>query len=223
VEILDLAYPPAPGSTLCSRQGPRASRSAWHNGTDWCAPVGTPIPAVAFGEVVLVELCGYTCPYGNRIVVQHADDLYSLYAHLEDGSVRVTEGSRVVPGQVIARMGDTTNLPHVIPHLHFELMRRGPRLAHTDYAARYDVLHVLAASGLVLDGTELAYGEPTEYYEPALVQAKSWSEADLSKYVPVVPGMDPFSGSSDALGWGMLLLGVGAFAVGVRSMLRGRR
>jgi hypothetical protein len=57
--------------------------------------------------------------YGNYIVVKHARSLYSCYAHLMHGSLRVRPGDTVEAGQVMAEVGQTGSSPS--PHLHFKI------------------------------------------------------------------------------------------------------
>jgi hypothetical protein len=54
-------------------------------------------------------------PEGNIVVIDIGGGRYVLYAHLKRGSARVDVGDTVVPGQVIALVGDsgTTDEPHV--------------------------------------------------------------------------------------------------------------
>lgn len=50
--------------------------------------------------------------YGNAVVIQHGgagQGLYSLYAHLKDGSVRVRPGQTIDGGAMLGLMGNTTN------------------------------------------------------------------------------------------------------------------
>lgn len=56
---------------------------------------------------------------GNFAVVR-GDRCVALYAHLRNGSVRVTKGETVVAGQVIGSVGNSGN--STMPHLHFQLM-----------------------------------------------------------------------------------------------------
>lgn len=55
--------------------------------------------------------------YGNLVVLQHAGDLLTVYAHNSELLVRT--GERVTAGQLIARVGQTGNASG--PHLHFEV------------------------------------------------------------------------------------------------------
>jgi murein DD-endopeptidase MepM/ murein hydrolase activator NlpD len=56
---------------------------------------------------------------GNSILVESADG-YVLYAHAQNGSIRVSVGDKIVPGQQIASVGHSGN--STAPHLHFQLM-----------------------------------------------------------------------------------------------------
>lgn len=59
---------------------------------------------------------------GNHIVIDHGDDVFSLYAHVRRGSARVVVGERVAEGAVIGEVGNSGNTSE--PHLHFQLMDR---------------------------------------------------------------------------------------------------
>ncbi|MDS0300671.1 M23 family metallopeptidase [Halogeometricum sp. S1BR25-6] len=56
---------------------------------------------------------------GNYVVVEHAPREYSVLAHLREGSVAVSEGDRVEPGQRIGLCGHSGNSTE--PHLHFHV------------------------------------------------------------------------------------------------------
>lgn len=57
--------------------------------------------------------------YGNYVIIQHSDGNYTLYAHLYQNSITVTEGDSVKQGQVIGKMGSSGNSTG--NHLHFEI------------------------------------------------------------------------------------------------------
>ncbi len=57
--------------------------------------------------------------WGNVIVIQHTQTLFSLLAHLKKGSIKVKEGQFVKEGQVLAQVGNSGRSPY--PHLHFQL------------------------------------------------------------------------------------------------------
>ena len=60
---------------------------------------------------------------GNYVIVKHAEEQYSLMAHLKKDSMLVKAGERVVRGQKLARCGNSGNSTE--PHLHFHL-QNGP-------------------------------------------------------------------------------------------------
>ena len=57
---------------------------------------------------------------GNFVTVRVDRRHFAFYGHLETGSVRVVEGDRVRPGQVLGLLGNTGNTD--APHLHFQIM-----------------------------------------------------------------------------------------------------
>lgn len=83
------------------------------------------ICAVMDGEVVSSKIG--SSGYGNYVVIKHIleDDIkenltiYTLYAHMKEGSLMVGEKNKVVKGQVLGIMGSTGNSTG--PHLHFEI------------------------------------------------------------------------------------------------------
>ena len=57
---------------------------------------------------------------GNYVIIDHRNGEFSMYAHLQEGSVLVKAGESVKKGQVVGRVGNTGNSG--APHLHFQLM-----------------------------------------------------------------------------------------------------
>jgi lipoprotein NlpD len=102
---------------LYSRYGIRQGQR--HDGIDIAAPEGTPIGAAAEGTVVYT---GRQSGYGAIVILRHAANLLTLYAHAS--AVLVRQGDRVSPGQAIARVGHSGRTTG--PHLHFEV-REGTR------------------------------------------------------------------------------------------------
>jgi lipoprotein NlpD len=86
-----------------------------HEGVDLPAPSGTPVIAAADGTVVYVGdgIRGY----GNLVVLQHAGDLLTVYAH--NSALYVSAGQTVRAGDRIAAVGQTGRATG--PHLHFEV------------------------------------------------------------------------------------------------------
>ena len=88
------------------------------NGIGIEAPSGTPVRAIADGQVMISEALG---TYGLTIIVQHGGGDYSVYGSLSVSNVR--KGMQVVKGQVIGAVGRAD--PDMEPHLHFEFRPKG--------------------------------------------------------------------------------------------------
>ncbi|MEU7730626.1 M23 family metallopeptidase [Streptomyces sp. NPDC040724] len=90
-----------------------------HSGQDFAVPVGTPVKSAAAGTVVKAgpNGGGDGPAYGNAIVIKHANNTYSQYAHLSKIQVKI--GQKVAASQRIALSGNTGNSSG--PHLHFEI------------------------------------------------------------------------------------------------------
>lgn len=113
---------PIPGAPITSGYGPRRhpifGDERMHTGVDFGASAGTPIRAAADGVVVVA---GERGGYGLTVVIDHGDNLATLYAH--QSGLAVGEGERVRRGQVIGAVGATGFATG--PHLHFEVRVRG--------------------------------------------------------------------------------------------------
>ena len=103
---------------VSSRYGPRLhpilDEVRMHNGIDLRAPQGTRIFAAAAGTVIASGVSG---GFGKRVVIDHGDGWFTLYAHMS--KLRVDEGEEVAAGKGIGKVG-TTGLS-TGPHLHFEV------------------------------------------------------------------------------------------------------
>lgn len=82
-----------------------------HKGTDFAAPVGTPIMATADGRVVKSS---YTRGNGYYVKIQHNNKYSTQYLHMQKNG-RIKKGAYVKQGDVIGRVGMTGNTsgPHV--------------------------------------------------------------------------------------------------------------
>jgi septal ring factor EnvC (AmiA/AmiB activator) len=96
---------------------PNNTTTRW-NGMGIAAPAGSAVRAVAPGTVVSVGQLG---TYGLTVIVQHGAGDYSVYASLNNASVRT--GSAVRKGDTIGTVG--TSDPDLQPHLHFEIRPQG--------------------------------------------------------------------------------------------------
>lgn len=122
------------------------SSGKYHGGTDFGCPAGSPVYAIASGTVITVTdrgclgthinnsipkcSLGKQClavkntgkshgSYGNWIVIDHGNNVYSWYCHLSTGTMSVKVGQQVEQGQVIALSGNAGNSSG--SHLHHEL------------------------------------------------------------------------------------------------------
>ena len=98
------------------RLHPLLGYTRMHRGVDFAASSGTPVLAAADGAV---EAVGWDGGYGRRIVLRHAGEIETLYAHLSRIAPAVTARARVRQGEVIGWTGDTGQVTG--PHLHFEV------------------------------------------------------------------------------------------------------
>ncbi len=119
-----------------------------HNGIDLRASPGTRVLAAEAGAVKDAGNTDKICPggsYGNWIIVEHQNNLSTLYAHLS--SVALARGSAVSRGDIIGYSGNTGYSTG--PHLHF-----------TVYATNTYRLHKTKHCGLVPAG---GYLNPLDY------------------------------------------------------------
>lgn len=98
--------------TVVSPYGQRWGRL--HAGVDIAAPAGTPVVASASGQVIYA---GSMSGYGLLVVIQHAGDIATAYAH--NSSISVSVGQSVGQGQTIAAVGCTGHCYG--DHVHFEV------------------------------------------------------------------------------------------------------
>ena len=106
---------PVQGYVLTSLYGPRWGRT--HTGLDMAAPSGTPIYAMASGEIISAK---YESGFGNKTVIRHEDGTETWYAH--QSGFELTSGF-VQGGDLIGYVGSTGNSTG--PHLHLEVHPMG--------------------------------------------------------------------------------------------------
>lgn len=91
-----------------------------HTGTDFAAPIGSPIFAAGNGTIVQA---GWSSGYGRRIEIQHANGYTTTYNHLSGFARGISEGVRVRQGQTIGYLGQSGLATG--PHLHYEVLVNG--------------------------------------------------------------------------------------------------
>lgn len=91
-----------------------------HTGTDFAAPIGTPVHATADG---VVKFVGKQVGYGNVIMLRHDAKYTSVYGHLSRFEPGLHVGERVHQGDTIGFVGMTGWATG--PHLHYEMRVAG--------------------------------------------------------------------------------------------------
>lgn len=100
------------------RTNPITGKRSLHNGIDIPAPKGTPIVAAENGKVIVAD---YMNGYGNTVIIDHGNGLWTLYGHIKEGGILVSVGQQVRRGQTIALVGSTGNATG--SHLHFTVYK----------------------------------------------------------------------------------------------------
>jgi murein DD-endopeptidase MepM/ murein hydrolase activator NlpD len=100
------------------RQSPWSSGTEFHSGLDIRASHGTPIRAPAGGTV---NVAGPYQEYGVTVIVDHGQDIKSVYGHLSKTNVKA--GERIERGTVLGWSGNTGRSTGA--HLHYEILVKG--------------------------------------------------------------------------------------------------
>jgi len=125
--IKTLMKTPINGARLSSpfgmRKHPIDGFNKMHKGTDFAAPMGTPIMASGDGIIVKAGWCGGG---GNCVKIKHNSIYQTIYAHMSKFANRVKSGVRVKQGQIIGYVGSTGKSTG--PHLHYEVIENGKKI-----------------------------------------------------------------------------------------------
>ena len=108
----------AVNSEFGMRQSPWSSGSEFHSGIDIRAQHGTPIRAPAGG---VVTIAGTYQEYGITVILDHGQDIKSVYGHVSKTNVK--PGERVERGTVVGWSGNTGRSTGA--HLHYEILVKG--------------------------------------------------------------------------------------------------
>ena len=118
---------PINGARLSSafgmRKHPIDGYNKMHRGTDFAAPMGTPIMASGNGIITRARWCGGG---GNCIKIKHNSTYQTIYAHMKSFARGIKEKVRVKQGQIIGYVGSTGNSTG--PHLHYEVIKNGKKI-----------------------------------------------------------------------------------------------
>ena len=118
---------PINGARLSSpfgvRKHPILGFNKKHLGTDFAAPLGTPIMASGTGTIVKAQWCGGG---GNCIKIKHNSTYSTIYAHLIKFASGIKSKTKVKQGQIIGYVGSTGLSTG--PHLHYEVIVNGKKI-----------------------------------------------------------------------------------------------
>ena len=107
-----------------NRISPISGKKKFHAGVDLAAPEGTNVFACLPGKVICSS---YNAVFGNFIILQHDNNMQSIYAHLSKRLVaeKNDDGKNTIvsAGQTIGLVGTTG--ASTGPHLHFEIKKNG--------------------------------------------------------------------------------------------------
>jgi murein DD-endopeptidase MepM/ murein hydrolase activator NlpD len=117
--------------------------SRMHKGTDFAAPIGTPVYASGNAKAIVAGCCHGDA--GNMIALQHDNGWVTHYFHLSRIMPGIVPGVRVSQGERIGDVGMSGG--HVTgPHLHYEVIINGQPV---------DPLKVDTGQGVTLTGAQM--------------------------------------------------------------------
>jgi len=176
--MVDSTYPY--GSTAHGTRDP-------HHGVEFVNQSGTPVYAAADGQVIFAGpdeeaiYSPWTNYYGNLVVIEHDDELFTLYAHLS--KIDVQSGQELPAGEKIGEVGSTGVA--IGSHLHFEVRHgnvedyfstQNPELWLTPSQDENSKLFGVLMISIVNQDFDFQFAEFTinYYLDPNQPQAKSY-------------------------------------------------
>ncbi|WP_156841947.1 M23 family metallopeptidase [Novosphingobium aquimarinum] len=119
---------PIDGARITSKFGmrfhPVLKYNRLHGGTDFAAPVGTPIYAAAQGRIISASPS--RCA-GNMVIIAHESGYETRYFHLSRYAEGARAGQQVAQGTTIGYVGNTGTCT-TGPHLHYEVHIQGKKV-----------------------------------------------------------------------------------------------
>ena len=110
-------------SSFGMRKHPIDGYNKMHKGTDFAAPLGTPIMASGDG---IVQKAGWCGGGGNCVKIKHNSTYSTIYAHMSKFARGIKQGVRVKQGQTIGYVGSTGKSTG--PHLHYEVIKNNKQV-----------------------------------------------------------------------------------------------
>lgn len=114
---------PRQTSKFGQRKHPILGYTIMHWGTDFGAPIGTPIRAPGEGTITQAKRKG---SYGMYIQIKHNSEYSTAYAHMSRFHEKTRVGRKVKAGDIIGYVGNTGRSTG--PHLHWELIKNGKKI-----------------------------------------------------------------------------------------------
>ena len=113
-------------SSYGQRKHPILKYTITHWGTDYGAPIGTPIRAP--GDAVVTYM-GTRGGYGKYIRLKHNSEYSTAYGHMSRFNDSLKVGQKIKAGRIIGYVGNTGRSTG--PHLHWELIKNGKKINPT--------------------------------------------------------------------------------------------
>jgi murein DD-endopeptidase MepM/ murein hydrolase activator NlpD len=110
-------------SSFGMRKHPILGFNKMHMGTDFSAPMGTPIMASGSGTITRAKWCGGG---GNCIKIKHNSTYETIYAHMKSFAKGIRVDKKVRQGEIIGYVGSTGMSTG--PHLHYEVLVNGKKV-----------------------------------------------------------------------------------------------
>ncbi|MBY6412868.1 peptidoglycan DD-metalloendopeptidase family protein [Rhodococcus sp. BP-252] len=176
------------------RINPVTGEDEGHQGQDYSAPAGTPIYAATDGTVVKA---GPANGFGNWIIIDSVVDgqsVSTVYGHMNDDGIDVTEGQILSAGDPIGAVGNAGQSTG--PHLHFEVWP-GTRLASGSHAV--DPVAWLASAGAnapAAPDTAALAAEPATTTPWTVSAPKRASSRNIALAAAVKPGCGQPAGTT---------------------------
>lgn len=138
--VIDAFPHPSADVDFWDSWGARRSGGRPHRGTDIMSPRGTPVVAVAAGEVIIKKWHDLS---GWYLGISHEGGWETYYVHLNNDTLGTDDGAGgeqtafapgievgvvVEAGQTIGYVGDSGNAESTQPHTHFSLRLDGARI-----------------------------------------------------------------------------------------------
>ena len=165
-------------SPFGARHHPVLHYTTMHWGTDYGAPIGTPIRAPGDG---VVTFAGQKGGYGLYVSMKHNSEYETAYGHMS--RIVAKKGQRMKAGQIIGYVGNTGRSTG--PHLHWEMIKNGRKINPTTHKI---------TSNKKLSGKELAqFIKERDMIKndlmasPALSRAQAVEEDRKTAYQPPAP------------------------------------